>query len=321
MRSEAGNNKTERYNIPITFSIDSEDYEDTVPKFLFGLNETGSKSYNFTKKPAKYFTLNNQQTGYYRVNYDAANWLAIKEALHKDDHDKIHVMNRAQIVDDLFNLARAGIVKYDVAVDTIRYIKKEKNYIPWLSAISHGLTFLSQRVSGAQNQEVFSWFIKDTMSDIYNHLTFEPSNNDTRTDIYNRPNIISWACKYGHEDCIKSSKENFQKYVTNTPVPKDQRAAVYCNAVRYGNGTEFDLLYSRYMTEDISAEQLNLLAGMGCTKDVALVKKYLDRLIGTDDIRPQDRAAVINNILNSNPEGPQFLYDYIVQNHTAWRNK
>jgi aminopeptidase N len=269
MRLEAGNNKTERYNIPITYTIDSETNEDTTPKVIFKIEDGEKKTVDIPKKPKKHIILNTKQTGYYRVNYDLDNWMNIKEALFKDDHDKIHVMNRAQIVDDLFNLARAGIVKYDTAVDIIRYIKKEKHYIPWLSAISHGLTFLSQRVNGEKNAEVFSWFIKDTMDGIYKQLKFAPQTTDRRTDIYNRINIATWACKYGHEECIKESKEMFAKFMAAplTRINKDQRSYVYCNGVRYGGKTEFDFLYERFLKEDIAAEQLNLLIGMGCTKD------------------------------------------------------
>lgn len=315
-------NLTHAYNIPITFSIDSEGNSDTQPKFVYRISDGAAKSFNFTKEPTKYYILNNKQTGFYRVNYEESNWMKIKEALKSANHDGIHVMNRAQIVDDLFNLAKVGIVKYNTAIDIISYIKNEKHYIPWLSAFSHGLTYLSQRVSGDANQKLFSWFIQDTLKNIYDHLTFEAKTADRRTDIYNRVNVISWACKYGHEGCIAKSKEHFNNFKTkSTKVPKDQRAVVYCNAVRSGTAEDFNFLYDRYKTEDISAEQLNLLAGMACTKDQTLVTKYLDYIIKTDDIRPQDRAAAINNLLNSNPEGPNYLYTYITANHAAWKEK
>lgn len=269
MRSEENNIKAERYNIPITYSIDSENNEDTEPKFIYRIADGQNKTVDLPKKPSKYIILNSKQTGFYRVNYDSDNWMKIKEGLMKDNHDGIHVMNRAQIVDDLFNLARAGIVKYNTAVDIIRYIKKEKNYIPWLSAISHGLTFLSQRVNGKEDEEVFSWFIKDTMEEIYKHLSFSKKQNDRRTDVYNRINIATWACKYGHEECIKDAKESFANFMKSpaTKIEKDQRSYVYCNGVRYGGKAEFDFLYERFSREDIAAEQLNLLIGMACTKD------------------------------------------------------
>ena len=314
--------KTEKWTIPITFGIDYDDYSDTTPKFYMNESATGESTFDLPKTPEKYYLLNNRQTGYYRVNYDEENWSKIKEALFKENFDKIEPYNRAQIVDDLFQLARAGIVKYSNAIDIIRYIKKEKHYAPWLSAISHGLTFLSQRVSGEKDQKTFAWFVKDLMDDIYKHLKFLPVQTERRTDIYNRANILSWLCKYGHEECINLSKEHFNYLIVNeTKVLKDQRSVVYCNGVREGNATHFNTLYDLHAKTDISIEQLTLLSGMSCTKDPELVEKYLDLITLTELIRPQDRAAAINNMINSNPDGPQWLYNYITKNHTRWSSK
>lgn len=273
LRNGTDHSSPERYNIPITYALDSLDYTDTTPKFVFRIEDAAEKTFNLTKKVEKYFILNPQQTGFYRVNYEESNWNAIKEALHKDGHDNIHVLNRAQIVDDLFNLARGGVVTYNSSIEIIRYIKKERDYIPWLSAFNHGLTFLSQRVASGNDSEVFAWFIRDTVNDTYNHLKFVASQpTDKRTDIYNRVNILTWACKYGHEDCIKVSKEMFASFKTsNTKVHRDLRSIVYCNAIRHGTADEFNFLYDRFTTEDIAAEQLNILIGTACTKDVALV--------------------------------------------------
>jgi aminopeptidase N len=45
--------------------------------------------------------------GFFRTNYDAQNWKMIIEQL-KTDHDKLTVIERAGLVDDAFNLARAS---------------------------------------------------------------------------------------------------------------------------------------------------------------------------------------------------------------------
>ena len=52
--------------------------------------------------------LNIQEMGYYRVNYDQNNWLALINQL-KSDLNIIHTANRAQLLDDSFNIARAGM--------------------------------------------------------------------------------------------------------------------------------------------------------------------------------------------------------------------
>ena len=51
---------------------------------------------------------NTQETGYYRVNYDDRNWQNLINLLIQN-HSKIHDINRAQILNDGLNLARAGM--------------------------------------------------------------------------------------------------------------------------------------------------------------------------------------------------------------------
>jgi aminopeptidase N len=79
--------------------------------------------------------LNAQQTGYYRVNYDAANWMMIQWQLN-NDHSQIATENRAQLLDDAFNLARAGLLDYTTALSLTTYLGQETEYIPWRSTMN-----------------------------------------------------------------------------------------------------------------------------------------------------------------------------------------
>lgn len=73
-------------------------------------------------------------SGFYRVNYDAENWNRLIEQL-KVSHKVIHVLNRAQLIGDSFNLARAGMLEYSKALNLSTYLKNENDEIPWYTAI------------------------------------------------------------------------------------------------------------------------------------------------------------------------------------------
>ena len=80
-------------------------------------------------------------SGFYRVNYDQRNWKLIMEQL-KENHTKIHVINRAQLMDDAFNLARVGLINYDMLLEMTEYLRKEIEYFPWHAAFS-GFSYLN----------------------------------------------------------------------------------------------------------------------------------------------------------------------------------
>lgn len=74
--------------------------------------------------------VNIQETGFYRVNYDYENWKLIFNQLITN-HTEIHALNRAQILDDAMNLARSGLLTYNMALSLTTYLKNERHYLPW----------------------------------------------------------------------------------------------------------------------------------------------------------------------------------------------
>ena len=78
--------------------------------------------------------------GYYRVMYDKTNYKLIQTQL-QSDHTKISSINRAQLLNDGLNIAKANLLSYDVALDMTLYLTKEREYVPWHSALI-GLTYL-----------------------------------------------------------------------------------------------------------------------------------------------------------------------------------
>ena len=125
-----------KWYVPINFATsDNPDFNSTKPTSWMTNKETTKR---ITGMPGsdKWVIFNNQQTGYYKVNYDSNNWKQIGKQL-KIDYSKISPLNRAQVVDDSLDLARAGILSYDTALDIISYLDTETNYGPWKTAMDN----------------------------------------------------------------------------------------------------------------------------------------------------------------------------------------
>ena len=43
----------------------------------------------------------------------------------------IPIQNRAALIDDAFNLARAGVIEQTTALNLTKYLTKEREYLPW----------------------------------------------------------------------------------------------------------------------------------------------------------------------------------------------
>lgn len=98
--------------------------------------------------------------GYYRVNYDTFHWWTLINHLKSSNYNTIHEINRAALIDDLFNLARAGDVSYSTVISAMQYLKqyKESNYLPWL-AFYNNLPYLNDRFRGGVVENLYKvWF-------------------------------------------------------------------------------------------------------------------------------------------------------------------
>lgn len=83
-----------------------------------------------------YYNKNNIPA-YYRVNYGEHLWKNLRNhALTKENLKEVDELNRAQIIDDVLNLARAGQTSYDTALTVASYLEHDTSYYPWYSAFN-----------------------------------------------------------------------------------------------------------------------------------------------------------------------------------------
>lgn len=297
------------YTVPITYTTNvAKDFGATETK-LFISNTTAPTTVTLPQN-ISWVIGNIQEVGYYRVNYDVKTWHAIHHALFENNWGGIHELNRAQIVDDLFNLARAGVIDYDLALDILSYLSTETNYLPWTAAFN-GYNYLMIRLG--INTGSFGAYIRDLTSKAYEQLGFEQKSNDTTLDIYNRAKILAWACKFGKPECISEAKKYFND-MDNKPVPVNIRSAVYCTAMREGSAADYDKLYNKFLTETVATEQTLILGALGCVKDDALVSKYFHSIM-SDDVRRQDKSSALSSLYTENNENVDYVFDLVTQNH------
>lgn len=103
--------------------------------------------------------------------YDQISWNLIEAGLKSPNHDNIHVLNRAQILDDIFNFGRSGAMDYDKVFEILSYLTEEESYLPWFTALRN-LELIERRMAGA-NLVVFKvkWLLNH-VSSIYQFVLF-----------------------------------------------------------------------------------------------------------------------------------------------------
>ncbi|XP_046806348.1 membrane alanyl aminopeptidase-like [Lucilia cuprina] len=295
------------YTVPITYTTSAEkNFENASPKFFL----TQTPKTVTVNKDATWVMGNIQESGYYRVNYDTKSWHQIHHKLYSNNWDGIHELNRAQVVDDLLNLARSGEMEYSLAFDVLSYLETETNYLPWTSAFN-SFNYLNIRL-GTDTQD-FAAYIRHLTNKAYNKLGFEEKKDDTTLDIYNRAKILAWSCKFGNSECIAKAKSYFNKNLKADPVPVNIRSVVYCTAMREGNEEDFNKLYTKYKTETVATEETLILNNLGCVKDSKLVSRFF-HMVASDEVRRQDKSSALSSLYSENNENVEPVFDLVDQN-------
>ncbi|RZB39726.1 ERAP1 C domain containing protein [Asbolus verrucosus] len=144
-----GTNKT-KWHIPITYTTSNieQKFTNTTTQIWFSPNNTE-------------LILKNKIIRYYRVKYDE-NLLRRIHSVLKTAPTNIHVLNRAQIVDDLFNFAIAEKISFAEVFDIISFLSEDVDYYPWYSAFNGFATTL-QKISDQNIQKKLSveylWYL------------------------------------------------------------------------------------------------------------------------------------------------------------------
>ncbi|KAK9730887.1 Peptidase family M1 domain [Popillia japonica] len=131
--------------VPISFATASNpQFSSTLPRFWLTNRTTTVDLPDFAAND--WIIVNVQQSGYYRVTYDEANWDRIISTLVNTNFSFIHRANRAQLVDDSYSLARYGVVSYSIPLRLTTYFTREDDFIamhPFFQALNHLEPFMA----------------------------------------------------------------------------------------------------------------------------------------------------------------------------------
>nr|XP_046209768.1 aminopeptidase Ey-like isoform X1 [Oncorhynchus gorbuscha] len=254
-------------------------------------------------------------SGYYRVNYDNTNWERLLGVL-SSHHESIPVINRAQLVDDAFNLARAKYINTTLALRTTKYLRSEREYMPWESALDN-LDFFYLMFDRSEIYGDMQTYLKYQIEPLFKHFGNITGNwTEVPTghmDQYNQVNAIRVACSTGMEECQTLTKGWYSQWMkdsANNPIHPNLRTTVYCSAIAAGGAAEWEFGWDQFKAATIAIEADKLRSALACTKQPWLLNKYLEYTLDANQIRKQDATSTIVYIA-SNVVGQSLAWDFM----------
>ncbi|CAH1185996.1 unnamed protein product [Phyllotreta striolata] len=314
--------KHAKWYIPISYTLQSDDakFSSPAPRVWVDPKKDLVIKGAFSGKSANdWVIINSLVSGYYRVNYNGTLWQRIEKQL-RENHKEINRLNRAQIVDDIFNLARSDNgLQYSQVFSYLDYLKNETCYYPWTAALA-SLNFLITRVANQKPLETaLHQKSLELMSGVYNSLSLNSSKSDTQITLLKRKLIFSNACKFGAENCTKQVKSLYDAFkATSQPIDRNLRNVVYCYGLRQSqDDKDWEFMWKLYKETESPSEQIEILEALGCTLNDKQLNNYLDLSLKISEIHKQDLPTVWKAVYSNSQEGAKVALNYLIANHAA----
>ena len=301
--------------IPITYTTERQlDFNTTKPSQWIKAVKSMTLS-NLNLSPNEWVIFNIQETGYYRVNYDRLNWQMIINQLNKESFRNISTINRAQLIDDALNLARAGKLDYTTALGVTSYLAHETEYLPWKAAFT-AMHYLDDMLFKMPGYDKFRLYVLKLLDNVYKQVGFKDNPGDPQLTVFTRIDVLTWACNFGHDDCVQNAMNQFHNWRNtpnpnqNNPISPNLKTVVYCTAIRVGGQVEWDFAWQMYLETNVGSEKDLLLHALGCTRETWLLSRYLDWAITENSgIRKQDIGRIFNSVA-SNSVGQRLAFNF-----------
>ncbi|XP_041766719.1 uncharacterized protein LOC121590789 [Anopheles merus] len=320
--TDAAARQSERFLwwIPITYTtLGDSNFQQTKPSIWMKAEEALVIN-NHDIPSHDWMIVNVQQTGYYRVNYDERNWqMIVRHLQDRNKYKTIAASNRAQLIDDALNLARAGYLDYGVALNVTRYLVHETDYVPWKAAIA-ALNYIDSMFIRTRNYGLFKKYSMDLLENIYREVGFEDHRDSPLLTVYKRISVLKAVCHLGNKDCVNHCLRKYYEWMhqpnpdINNPISPNLKSTVYCTAIKYGDETEWDFAWERFQKATVASEKEILLSAMGCSRVPWILARYLENAMSDEyGIRKQDAFRVFISVAD-NVIGQPIAFDYMRNN-------
>ncbi|XP_016951841.1 thyrotropin-releasing hormone-degrading ectoenzyme isoform X3 [Drosophila biarmipes] len=268
----------------------------------------------------EWLLLNVQHSAPFRVDYDLRNWQLLNETLSDPvKFRQIHRVNRAQLVDDLFNLAWSGVMEYPMALGILGYLEHEDENVVWDATLVN-FERIDNVAKRDHNYRVYKSYMRLLLERQFQRVLSLYLSNSSG-NMTHRPLILQLACQYEVPACVSLARREFEK---GTPAKAGwmtirERETVFCTAVKFGTEAEREAVESMYHNSNFAAEQESLLTALACSRNAFALERVLKWTFESVGIRRHNARKTFMAVV-SNSVGYSLAMKYVATNMQYIRN-
>ncbi|KAL8176056.1 UNVERIFIED_CONTAM: hypothetical protein K2H54_019814, partial [Gekko kuhli] len=268
-------------------------------------------------KPEHWVKLNLGTVGFYRTQYS----LEMLESLLPAIRDlSLPPVDRLGLQNDLFSLARAGIISTVEVLKVMEAFVNEPNYTVW-SDLSCNLGILSTLLSHTDFYEEIQAFVRDIFSPIGEKLGWDPKPGEGHLDALLRGLVLGKLGKAGHKATLEEARRRFKDHVEGKHIlSADLRSPVYVTVLKHGDSTTLDTMLKLHKQADMQEEKNRIERVLGAISQAELIQKVLTFAL-SEEVRPQDTVSVIGGVAGGSKQGRKAAWKFVKDNWEELYNR
>ncbi|CAG0878546.1 unnamed protein product [Darwinula stevensoni] len=300
-----------KWDVPVNFRT-----PDLKKSELFWLHK--EDDFLRLEKPegAPWVKLNVDQRGYYRVNYSPSIWKGILKSIQQD-HTMFSVEDRTNLLDDVFALAEADLVSYDVPLEMTKYLRKETHVVPWKAANRH-LIILGSRSTNLPFYKLLQEYVADLVDPVLEQLGWDVKPEDGFLTRKLRVLAIRLGGHFENPRCLREAGEKLKQWLQDpeqTIFHSDVEMAIFKYGI-YSEGSKesqeetWNALWKHYAEARSPFRKRRFINGLAYATDTGLILRFLNNMKNESLVDERDFLPQLQS-LSANPAATEIVWKFV----------
>uniref|UniRef100_H0WN20 Leucyl and cystinyl aminopeptidase n=1 Tax=Otolemur garnettii TaxID=30611 RepID=H0WN20_OTOGA len=297
------------WHIPLSYVTEGRNYSKHRSVSLL---DKRSGIINLTED-VQWVKVNADMNGYYLVHYASDDWESLITQLRVNPY-VLSDKDRANLINNIFELAGLGRVSLQRAFDLIDYLQSENDTAPITEALFQtGLIFDLLEKLG--RMDLASRLVMRVFKLLQNQIQQQTWTDEGPPSVRElRSALLEFACAHSLAGCCTTATQLFDAWVASNgtqSLPTDVMATVFKVGARTENGWLF--LLSKYTSLGSEAEKNKILEALASSEDVRKLYWLMKSSLDGDTIRTQKLSFIIRTVGRHFP-GHLLAWDFVKEN-------
>ena len=255
--------------------------------------------------------VNAGQSGFYRVNYPAEEWVRLRRAVEAGE---LEADDRIGLQSDAHDLMRAGYLPATQYLDLVQAYRAEDSAPGW-QLIAEALLDMEDLITGEPYVDAFEAFGRDLFRDAGARSGWDPKPGEGHLDALRRSTVLGRLGHFGETAVLEEASARFRRFLQDpSSLNPDLRSVVYNLVAQRADPATYDTLWDLERKAALQEEQVRLLFALARPRDPKLLQETLRRSL-TDEVRIQDAGGVILTVANARPSlGRPLAWAFVKEN-------